>query len=52
METLSYSECPPGDEICDKDRIGFEAIRHLHHQIDDDRNGNLDRSESDEVNLL
>ena len=46
---ILFSECPVGDEICEKDRIGFEAIRHLHRQIDDDQNGNLDRSESDEV---
>ena len=37
------------DTICEKDKVGFEAIHHLHLSIDDDKNGNLDRSESDEV---
>lgn len=31
---------------CKKDQLGFEAISMLHSQIDDDQNGNLDRSES------
>lgn len=31
---------------CNKDQLGFEAISMLHSQIDDDQNGNLDRSES------
>lgn len=35
--------------LCEQDRIGFEAIMQLHAKIDDDQNGNLDRSESDEV---
>ncbi len=44
-----FSECPPADTICESDKYGFEAIQLLHNQIDDDHNGNLDRSESDEV---
>ena len=31
------------------DRLGFEAIKWLHSQLDDDANGNIDISESDEV---
>ncbi|XP_063233155.1 stromal interaction molecule homolog [Bacillus rossius redtenbacheri] len=30
------------------DRIGLEAIKSLHRQLDDDANGNIDLSESDE----
>ena len=42
-------ECPEEDSLCQKDKMGFEAITSLHASIDDDRDGNLDRSESDEV---
>jgi hypothetical protein len=31
------------------DKSGLEAIRALHQQLDDDANGNVDLSESDEV---
>lgn len=31
------------------DRLGMEAIRSLHQQLDDDDNGNIDLSESDDV---
>ena len=34
-----------------RDRLGYEAIKQLHKQIDDDENGSLDRSESDGVSL-
>lgn len=33
------------------DRLGLEAIRSLHQQLDDDANGNIDLSESDDVCL-
>lgn len=33
------------------DRLGMEAIRSLHQQLDDDDNGNIDLSESDDVRL-
>jgi hypothetical protein len=33
------------------DKSGLEAIRALHRQLDDDANGNVDLSESDEVNV-
>ena len=49
MVFCCFSECPANDEICSKDKLGFEAITNLHTLIDDDQNGNLDRSESDEV---
>lgn len=32
-----------------QDRLGMEAIRSLHQQLDDDENGNIDLSESDDV---
>lgn len=32
-----------------QDRQGLEAIRSLHRQLDDDANGAVDLSESDEV---
>lgn len=32
-----------------QDRLGMEAIRTLHRQLDDDDNGNIDLSESDDV---
>nr|CAD7450773.1 unnamed protein product [Timema bartmani] len=34
--------------MASNDRIGLEAIRALHRQLDDDANGNVDLSESDE----
>ena len=46
---LLISECPPNDALCEQDKIGYDAIQHLHLQIDDDHDGNLDRSENDEV---
>ena len=35
--------------IAHNDRLGLEAIRSLHRQLDDDANGNVDLSESDEA---
>ncbi|XP_066999353.2 stromal interaction molecule homolog isoform X2 [Anabrus simplex] len=44
--------CSDADVACltlaSHDRIGLEAIRTLHRQLDDDANGNVDLSESDE----
>ncbi|KAG8235492.1 hypothetical protein J437_LFUL015719 [Ladona fulva] len=34
--------------LAENDRLGLEAIRSLHSQLDDDANGNVDLSESDE----
>ncbi|XP_071452395.1 stromal interaction molecule homolog isoform X2 [Hetaerina americana] len=34
--------------LASNDRLGLEAIRSLHRQLDDDANGNVDLSESDE----
>lgn len=34
------------------DRLGLEAIRTLHSQLDDDANGNVDLSESDDVRMI
>ena len=46
------TECLAGDRLCESDRIGFEALAHLHSQIDDDHDGNLNRAESAEVVLV
>ncbi|KAL5278617.1 STIM2 family protein [Megaselia abdita] len=35
-------------ECFNEDRLGMEAIRSLHRQLDDDDNGNIDLSESDD----
>ncbi|XP_055297506.1 stromal interaction molecule homolog isoform X6 [Sitodiplosis mosellana] len=41
--------CPADDiECAEHDRLGMEAIRSLHQQLDDDDNGNIDLSESDD----
>ncbi|XP_022079407.1 stromal interaction molecule 1-like isoform X3 [Acanthaster planci] len=49
---LKFSECAEGDIVCqrdvEKDMQGLEAIKSIHRQIDDDHNGNVDLSESDE----
>jgi hypothetical protein len=48
----AFSECPMNDILCERDWIGYEAIALLHARIDDDKNGGLDRLESDEVTSL
>lgn len=35
-----------------QDQLGMEAIKSLHEQLDDDDNGNIDLTESDDVSLL
>lgn len=37
------------DASCLQDKAGLEAITQLHRQLDDDANGNVDLSESDDV---
>lgn len=34
-----------------QDRLGMEAIKSLHEQLDDDDNGNIDLTESDDVSF-
>lgn len=34
------------------DRLGMEAIKSLHQQLDDDDNGNIDLTESDDVSVV
>ena len=46
------AECLAGDRLCEIDHVGFEAIAHLHSQIDDDHDGSLNRAESAEVLTL
>ncbi|KAK7465238.1 hypothetical protein BaRGS_00037608, partial [Batillaria attramentaria] len=40
--------CIQEDTECNKDKLGYEAISNLHRLLDDDQNGNVDQSESDE----
>ena len=39
------------NSLSDNERKALEAIRTLHSQLDDDADGNIDLSESDEVSL-
>ncbi|KAL8594598.1 hypothetical protein ACOMHN_002153 [Nucella lapillus] len=41
-------DCVDEDTECTKDKLGYQAIAHLHGLIDDDHNGNVDQMESDE----
>lgn len=43
--------CLVDDLECNEmhDRLGMEAIKSLHEQLDDDDNGNIDLTESDDV---
>lgn len=49
--TSADGTCLADDIECNEshDRLGMEAIRSLHQQLDDDENGNIDLSESDDV---
>lgn len=38
--------------LTSQDRLGLEAIKQLHRQLDDDADGNVDLSESDEVSEM
>lgn len=38
--------------MASSDRLGLEAIKTLHSQLDDDANGAVDLSESDDVSYL
>lgn len=40
------------DCIAHHDHLGMEAIRSLHQQLDDDDNGDIDLSESDDVSWI
>ena len=51
-EFLIFKACPESDLLCVSDYPGYEAIMQLHQYIDDDRDGILDRFESDEVTLI
>jgi len=45
--------CPTGDSWCssldETEKLALEAITALFHQLDDDKNGNIDLEESNEV---
>lgn len=50
-----YDTCQFDDFAClamaHNDRLELEAIKSLHKQLDDDKDGNIDLSESDDVSL-
>ncbi|XP_013141090.1 PREDICTED: stromal interaction molecule homolog [Papilio polytes] len=45
---LILTEACNNEPACLQDRAGLEAITQLHRQLDDDANGNVDLSESDD----
>ena len=51
-ECLIFKACPESDLLCVSDYPGYGARMQLHQYIDDDRDGILDRFESDEVTLI
>ncbi|GAB1604629.1 stromal interaction molecule homolog [Argonauta hians] len=48
LEDFKELECEEHNPTCLKDRENFNSIKTLHDLIDDDRNGNVDQTESDE----
>lgn len=44
--------CLEHDAECHHDHLGMEAIKLLHRQLDDDDNGDIDLSESDDVSFI
>ena len=49
MYVSVISDCIKEDTECIKDKLSYDAISCLHRLIDDDHNGNVDQSESDEA---
>jgi len=50
-----YIECTGVFNLCtdiDKERLGRQAIRAIHEQMDDDKDGLIEPSESTDVRLL
>lgn len=47
-ELKTQKACARGDLVCEKDRLAYDAIKDLHEQLDDDKNGNVDLDESEE----
>lgn len=46
------SACLLDDADClNHDKLGMEAIRHLHQQLDDDEDGDITLAESDDVSF-
>lgn len=50
---VGYDTCNLDDFTClamaQSDRLGLEAIKTLHRQLDDDQDGSIDLTESDDV---
>lgn len=51
----AFDACNSDDFAClsmaSVDKLGLEAIKSLHQKLDDDANGNVDLSESNDVSL-
>ncbi len=50
-----YLECTGVFNLCtdtDKERLGRQAIRAIHEQMDDDKDGMIEASESTDVRLF
>lgn len=55
--TLDLQETCSADDInclatASNDKLGLDAIRTLHQQLDDDANGNIDLTETSDVRIL
>lgn len=48
---MFFVVCDEKDIVCKRDNISLEAVYEIHRLIDDDQNGNVDQSESDEVSM-
>ncbi len=55
MIIIFLLECTGVFNLCtdsDKDRLGREAIKAIHEQMDDDKDGMIEPSETTDVSLL
>ena len=51
VNVIFFVVCDEKDIVCKRDNISLEAVYEIHRLIDDDQNGNVDQSESDEVSM-
>lgn len=52
---MLWKECTGVFNLCtdvDKDRLGRDAVRMIHEQMDDDKDGKIEASESRDVRVL
>jgi hypothetical protein len=55
MKYLFVLECTGIFNLCtdvDKERLGREAVKAIHEQMDDDKDGKIEASESRDVNII